>query len=51
MLVIIAHSHNHMAIAMRVISIVQGDLFTLARHQMIGEWGLDATIEMTSLVP
>ena len=26
MLIIIAHSHNHMAIAMWVISIVQGDL-------------------------
>jgi hypothetical protein len=43
MLVIIAHSHNHMAIAMLVISVVQGDLFTSARHQMIGEWGLAAT--------
>ena len=27
MLIIIAHSHNHMAIAMWVISIVQGDLY------------------------
>ena len=26
MLIIIAHSHNHMAIAMWVISVVQGDL-------------------------
>ena len=50
MLIIIAHLHNHMAIAMLVISIVQGDLFTSARHQMIGEWRVGRYEEMTFLV-